>query len=195
MSTVVQAPSDIIGDDELYEVIDGKRVRTPPMGVFAVWIASQLHSHLAAYVRTQNLGRALTEALFHLPSPINRDRRPDVSFVSFGRWPKNRSVPRTDNAWDVVPNLAVEVVSPNDVADEIQEKIGEYFRVGVELVWVVYPMQSQVHVYASPTQITGLAKSDTLDGGTVVPGFRLPLAELFTEPEETADANGAARGS
>ena len=188
-----KSPPAIVGEDELYEIIDGQRVRTPPMGVFAVWIASDLHAYLAYFVRTKNLGRAITEALFHLPAPINRDRRPDVAFVSYDRWAKSRPMPPTDNAWDVVPNLATEVVSPTDKADEIEQKIAEYFRAGVELVWVVYPLQSKIHVYQSPTQITVLTKADVLDGGTVVPGFRLALSELFTEPTEVAGATNGSR--
>jgi Uma2 family endonuclease len=192
-TATLQEPISVIMDDELYEVIDGKRVGLPPMGLFAVWIASDLYAYLAPFVRTQKLGRAITEALFHLPAPINRDRRPDVAFVSYQRWAKDRPMPRKSNAWDVVPNLATEVVSPTDSAEELDDKIAEYFRAGVQLVWVVYPMQSKIHVYSSPTQIAVLTRADVLDGGAVVPGFKLPLAELFTEPAETAaEANGAA---
>lgn len=93
------------------------------MAVYSVWIASLIHEHLAVFARTQGVGRALSEALFHLPSPVSRDRRPDVAFVSYQRWAKNRSVPRTGNAWNVVPNLNVEVVSPTDSAEELQEKV------------------------------------------------------------------------
>lgn len=173
-------PVTDIGDDELYEVIDGKRVRTPPMGVFAVWIASRLARFLANFV-DDKLGRAITEALFHLPAPINHDRRPDVAFVSYDRWPKTKPMPAIDNAWDVVPNLAVEVVSPNDSIDELEQKIAEYFRAGVQLVWVVHPTRGKVHVYQSPTQIAVLSKHEVLDGGSVVPGFKLALTDLFTE--------------
>lgn len=181
---------DIVGDDELYEIINGIRVRTPAMGVFAVWIASDLLFHLASFAKTKSLGRAIAEALFHLPDPIHRDRRPDVAFVSFERWAKNRPIPPTDNAWDVVPNLAIEVISPNDKADDVEEKIAEYFQAGVQLVWVVYPTKAKIHVYHSLTQISVLTRNDTLDGGTVVPGFHLPLAELFPDLTEPATANG-----
>lgn|SRR5262249_9052897 len=193
MSTaMLQEPISIVADDGLYEVVDGQRVRVPLMGVFAAWIASELHSYLAYFARTNDLGRALTEALFHLPAPINRDRRPDVAFVSYARWAKSRPLPRTDNAWDVVPNLAAEVVSPTDSAEQLEQKIAEYFRAGVQLVWVVYPMQSKIHVYAAPTQITVLTKADVLDGGNVLPGFRLTLDQLFTEPADAeATTNGA----
>ena len=174
----------LVGDDELYEIIDGKRVRTPPLGIYAVWTAFRLARFLANFAE-ENVGRALTEALFHLPAPINRDRRPDVALVSYERWAKARPMPATDNAWDVVPNLATEVVSPSDSVEELEQKIAEYFRAGVQLVWVVHPTRSKVHVYQSPTQITVLSKNDVLDGGMVVPGFNLALAELFTEATET----------
>ena len=183
MSTAtIQGPTFVpsfVADDEFYEIIDGQRVGKAPMGVFSVWIASQLHEHLAFFARTHNLGRAITEALFHLPAPINRDRRPDVAFVSYERWAKDRPLPATENAWDVVPNLAVEVVSPTDAASALQEKIEEYFRAGVQAVWVVHPPQQKIYVHRSPTQIAGLTFNDVLEGGTVLPGFRLTLAELF----------------
>jgi Uma2 family endonuclease len=184
-----------ITDDELYEIIDGQRIGLPPMAVYSVWIASLIHEHLAVFARTQGVGRALSEALFHLPSPVSRDRRPDVAFVSYQRWAKNRSVPRTGNAWNVVPNLNVEVVSPTDSAEELQEKVEEYFRVGVELVWVVYPPQSKIYAYSSPTQVQVLTTADELDGGSVLPGFRLALSELFAEPaEDVPEGNGSAAG-
>jgi Uma2 family endonuclease len=149
------------------------------MGVFAVWIASELHFYLSLFARKHDLGRAIIEALFHLPAPVNRDRRPDVAFVAFQRWAKDRPMPPTDNAWDVVPSIAAEVVSPTDSADELEHKIAEYFRVGVELVWVVYPLHSKIHVYSAPTQIAVLTVGGVLDGGKILPGFQLALVELF----------------
>ena len=68
--------------------------------------------------------------------------------------------------------------------EELEQKIAEYFHAGVELVWVVHPTRSKVHVYQSPTQITVLLKDDVLDGGTVVPGFRLALTDLFVGATE-----------
>jgi Uma2 family endonuclease len=180
----VGPPSLGIGNDDLYEVIDGKRVGLPPMGIYSVLLASYLVRHLGNFADAKALGRAVAEGLFHMPAPVNRDRRPDVAFVSYDRWPKTRSVPRTDNAWDVVPNLATEVVSPTDSVYELEQKIVEYFQVGVELVWVVYPSQSKIHVLVGPTQIQVLTATDVLDGGAVLPGFRLPLADLFAEPAE-----------
>jgi Uma2 family endonuclease len=170
-----------VGDDELYEIIDGKRVGLPPMGIFAAWLATRLAGSLDLHARAHNLGWVVSDGLFHLPAALNRDRRPDVALVPYERWPKNRPISPLDNAWDVVPALAVEVVSPTDIAEQLQEKIAEYFRAGVQLVWVVYPQQRQVHVYESLAKIHGLSRTDELDGGAVLPGFRLPLTELFLE--------------
>jgi Uma2 family endonuclease len=119
-----------------------------------------------------------------LPLVEDRSRRPDAAFVSFKRWAKNRPLPRDADAWDVVPDLTVEVVSPTDVAEQLQEKIDEYFRAGVSLVWVVYPLRSQVYVYQSPTQVRILTAADELDGGALLPDFRLSLSELFSASVE-----------
>src|SRR5207244_2037726 len=103
----------------------------------------------------------------------------DVAFVSDERWPRARRVP-DDAAWDVVPDLAIEVVSPSNIANEVVAKVGEYFRAGVQRVWVVYPKQPLVYVYESPTAaIRVLRVGDELDGAPLLPGFRLPLATLF----------------
>jgi Uma2 family endonuclease len=86
--------------------------------------------------------------------------------------------------WDVVPDLAIEVVSPNNSADEVQDKRLEYFRAGVSVVWVIYPRQREVHVYTSPTSVTILTAEQELDGGQLIPGFRLPLSALFDDEPE-----------
>jgi Uma2 family endonuclease len=170
-----------IADDELYEIIDGQRVGLPPMGIRAAWIATQLVQHLGYLNRAQNLGHTVGEGLFRLPLPIDRNRRPDVAFVTYDRWAKDRPLPESDNAWDVLPNLAVEVISPTDLAEDVQVKVAEYLRAGVTLVWVVFPRTGQVHVYESPSTICVLSRTDELDGGTLLPGFRLALTELFLE--------------
>ena len=73
LSQTASMPTTVgIGDDDLYEVIDGQRVRTPPMGIFAVWTAFRLARFLANFAE-ENIGQAITEGLFHLPAPINRD--------------------------------------------------------------------------------------------------------------------------
>jgi Uma2 family endonuclease len=100
-----------------------------------------------------------------------------VAFVSYPRWPEDH-VPRAE-AWDVVPDLAVEVISPTNLAEEIDDKLTDYFAAGVRMVWVLFPGSGRLYVYRSPEQVAGLDRSDELDGGDVLPGFRLPITTLF----------------
>ncbi len=165
--------------EPLFEILDGVRVEIPNMSAFATLIASRLLGEIHSFLKTAAHGQAVMETLFCISK--DRNRRPDVAYVSFPRWPKKLSLGKDDNAWDVVPDLAIEVVSPHDYVDELMDKIDEYFRAGVALVWVVFPRHSLVHVFESPTAIRGLSRADTLDGGKVLPQFRLSLRELFVE--------------
>jgi Uma2 family endonuclease len=166
-----------IAPDAHYEVIDGRIQETPRMGAFETTIASILQAYLGAFAMSNDLGLAVTETLFVLDADRLR-RRPDVAYVSYDRWPHDRQMPRTE-AWDVVPDLAVEVVSPSNTAEEILGKIRDYFDAGVRRVWVIYPTEEQIYVYRSTTQNDILTSANELDGEDVVPGFRLPIAKLF----------------
>jgi len=163
---------------ECYEILDGVRVEIPPMSAEATVIAFELARHMANFGIAGNFGRAITEGLFHLPLPMDRNRRPDVAFVSFSRWPQTKRIP-SSNAWDVLPDIVAEVISPNDLAEEVLDKLLEYFRSGIRLAWVIYPKQQLVYVYESPTKPHVLTRDESLDGGVVLPGFQLPLAKLF----------------
>jgi len=176
-----------------YEFVDGRWVEMPPTSAYASLIASDLITFLNGFVRVQGLGRAGVEILIRLPLNGGHQRRPDGIYVSAQRWPLNRPFAESANAWDIVPDLALEVVSPSDFAEDLLGKVEEYFQAGVRLVWVVYPRRRLVHVYESLTHIRCLTRSDTLDGGAGVPGFQLPLAQLFPEPPAAAeDADAAA---
>ncbi len=171
------------GEDTFYEVVNGQRVEKPLMGFFEIGLANFLLEYLMPFVRANQLGRCRMETLFLIDAVLGLERRPDVAFVSYQRWAKNRKMPRT-NSWAVVPDLAVEIISPSNLAEGMAVKIQEYFRAGVELVWVLYPTLGQVYVYESPTQVRILKKEDELDGGQVLPGFRLPIAALFEDELE-----------
>jgi Uma2 family endonuclease len=172
----------VIPDDMLYEVVDGKLVEKI-VGASALEIAGILDQHLGMFARTHRLGRALIEFVFRIDQAKDLQRRPDISFVSHARWPFHRRVPNVA-VWDMVPDLAIEIVSPSNTADQVQAKIHDYFAAGVTRVWVVYPRQQEVYVYASPTQIQVLQLGQDLDGGELIPGFRLPLAALFEDDPE-----------
>lgn len=169
-------------EGEHYEIVDGRRVELPPMSAFSSWITTRLGTKIAVFAEANNLGQTVIETLLDLDLPDQRNRRPDAAFFSRERWPATFNLSQEDNAWELVPDLAVEVISPTDVAESLIEKVEEYFKAGVRLVWVVYPRQGLVYVYESFTSVRILRRADTLDGGAVLPGFRLPLAELFPEP-------------
>jgi len=166
-------------EETLYEFVDGKWVKMPAMSVYSALTASHFAFTVGRFVDDRDLGEVAAHLLFHLPLVEDRNRRPDFAFVSYQRWAKDRPIPEGDNAWDVVPNLAVEIMSPTDLAEDLLEKIEEYFRAGVELVWVVYPRRRTIHVYDSLTKIRVVTRTDELDGGKVLPDFRLPLTTLF----------------
>lgn len=164
-------------DIERYEVVDGVRVEREPMGAFETVLASWLCHLINSFAVGKKLGLAVNEVLFVLNAVRNLHRRPDVAFVSYGRWPT--AVVAREPAWNVVPDLAVEIVSPTNLAEEIDRKITDYFRSGVRLVWVFYPDSGRVYVYQSPTHVCIMERADTLDGGEVLPDFRLPIATLY----------------
>lgn len=164
-----------LADEPLFEIIDGQRVELIPMGA----LESRLASYLAAFINIfalETIGLACVETLFDLR--IGRNRRPDVSFLRYDRWPRLTPVP-VGEAWNVIPNLAAEVISPSNTQQEVIDKLVDYFRAGVSLVWVIHPLHGQVYVYTSIKGVRVLDLSDTLDGGSVIPGFQLPLAILF----------------
>ena len=182
MSAVVLPPQPssmpIVNGESLYEVVNGQVVETPPMGAFESTFASDLVVYLGQFALSQKLGRVVSEVLFLLNPEARLKRRPDIAFVSYERWDRKRRVPRSE-AWDVIPDLAIEVVSESNSAEEVLNKIREYFAAGVRQVWVIYPTDEQLYLYTSPTQNCILTRADDLDGGDVLPGFRMPLATLF----------------
>jgi Uma2 family endonuclease len=176
------APAMRIPDDTLFEVVDGHIVEKE-MGARDAEIAGIVNQYLGMFARTHRLGRGLMEFIFRIDQQKDLQRRPDVAFVSRAKWPVHRRVPDVA-VWDMVPDLAVEVVSPSNSADHVQEKILEYFRAGVTTVWVIDPRQQLVYVYSAPTQIQVLQLGQELDGGELIPGFRLPLAAFFEDDAE-----------
>jgi Uma2 family endonuclease len=162
-------------EDRHCELIDGilvEKVMSYPESC----LTSDLCFALKSYLQTNDLG-CLT-----LPDGPTRLREglvrlPDVSFISWKKLPR-KEYPTTP-ILDVVPDLAVEILSEGNTRGEMQRKRKEYFLAGVELVWEIDPFKRTVVVYTSPDDVTTLTESDTLDGGAVLPGFSLPLKQLF----------------
>jgi Uma2 family endonuclease len=147
------------------------------MGAKENSFANDLLMILGVHLQSHPVGRAFLEMLFRLDRAGRLERRPDLAVVLYERWP-DRIIPDTE-AWEMIPALAVEVVSKSNTAIEILDQIYDYFEHGVSLVWVIYLKRRVIHVYESPKSIRVLDATDTLDGGKVLPDFHLPLADLF----------------
>jgi Uma2 family endonuclease len=171
-----------VPDDGLYELVDGKIVEKI-VGAQQAEIAGLVTQIMGPFARTHRLGRVIPEMVFRIDPAKNLQRRPDVAFVSDAKWPFRKRVPDVP-VWDMIPDLTIEIISPNNTADEVQDKRLEYFQAGVSQVWVIYPRQREAHVYTSPTTVTILTAGQELDGGDLLPGFRLPLSALFEDEPE-----------
>ncbi len=164
---------------DLYEVVDGEVRERKHVGTRQVTVGFRLACLLRDFVEPLQIGQAVSEALFHLRDGSS-ERRPDVAFVSAQRWPFDLDGPDS-NAWNVVPNLAVEVISPSNTYDEIRNKTEEYFAAGVELVWVVSTVRREIQSYDPQRNYQLYTIEDTLKGDPVLPGFELPLRDLFSK--------------
>lgn len=173
--------------DRLYEVVDGQFVEPTPMGILESIVANFLNrAILFHFAATREMGWVVLEGIFLLSISPKRQRRPDLAFVSYERWPRERGLPQTA-AWEVIPDLAVEVISPGNSAIEILEKLDDYFRAGVRRVWVIYPRQGFIQDFRAFDQLAVLRSGDTLEGGDVLPGFKIKLADLFSDGAAPAE--------
>jgi Uma2 family endonuclease len=170
-------------EDRLFELIDGVLLEKD-MGFYESYLATLLARFLTEFVQDNDLGIvAGADGMLKLfPDQI---RIPDISFVSWDKLP-NRQVPEA-SVPELVPNLAVEVISKGNTKKEMDRKLEEFFAAGVKLVWYVYPKSRSVSVYTSPTSRVEVTESDSLEGGNVLPGFSLPLASLFEGPRQQSN--------
>lgn len=164
-------------EDRLCELVHGVLVEKT-MGLeessLAVYISAILHG----FVHDRNMGIVLgADGMMRiLPHMV---RIPDIAFIAWDKFP-DRKRPRMAVP-SVAPNLAIEVLSKGNTRKEMAIKRLNYFEAGVELVWEVDPKKRTVAVYTSVKDMTLLTIDDTLDGGAVLPGFELPVKDLFAE--------------
>lgn len=164
--------------DALYEIVDGQVVELPEMGAFAAFVARHLYNTLWNYLRRGRRDQVIVETVFILDPVRNLRRRPDLAFVSEERWPSNRQVPE-EGDWAVVPDLVVEVVSPNDLDKTIMAKLREYFQYGVRRVWIARPLDGQIYAYKSVRDVEILGPSGDLTDEELFPGLQIPLDSIF----------------
>jgi Uma2 family endonuclease len=183
-SSVPLSPPPSLTAEELYahpdrkrfELVGGRlRVREPVGGAhgrLAVRLAALLHAHVVRH----GLGTVMVEAGYVLRRRPDTVRGPDVSFLSAARVAQADIPDRFING---TPDLAVEILSPEDRTGSLEEKLMDYFDAGVRLVWVADPRRRRIEVIHPDRRSMLLTASDALEGEDVVPGFRCPVAEVL----------------
>jgi Uma2 family endonuclease len=160
----------------LFELINGVLVEKPvgyPESVLASYICGEIWQ----FIKSKKTGGKVSGADGAVRMWLGLVLIPDVCFVSAKRLSENR-LPK-DQVSKIIPDLAVEVLSPSNTVAEIELKLDHYFEAGVRLVWIIDPNVEKADVYTSRRRMKHFDAAGTLDGGKVMPGFKLSLAELF----------------
>lgn len=171
---VLQAKSRF---NRICELIDGVLVEKT-VGCYESLLAAEIIHLLKTFLETHDLGIVLGEAgtLRILPTQV---RVPDVSFINWDNFPNRQLPPEPVPA--LTPDLAVEVLSPGNTEAEMQHKLHDYFTAGVRLVWYIDPRTRTAKAYTAEDQCVELGEQESLSGGEVLPGFELPLKDLFAK--------------
>lgn len=166
-----------------WELVDGK-LRAQNVSYLSSFVAGELHFILRAFVGSARLGWVAPEGTSFRCFPSDRTlvRRADTSFHRLDRLRADQAM--SEGHCTVVPDLVVEVVSPNDLAEEVNAKRTEWLAAGASVVWVVYPIQQEVHVYGADGSAAVLKRTDLLTSESLLPGFQVPVAELFRLPTQ-----------
>lgn len=176
-ATVADVVDVDVHQNRLCELVDGILVEKP-MGFRESLIAAQLIQKMRSFVEERDLGVvSAPDGMLQLRDDLVR--MPDVAFLAWHRFP-GRKIP-SDPAPQVAPDLAVEVLSPTNTRREMEHKRAEYFAAGTRLVWQIDPDARRAEVFTSPTNSTVILDDGELDGGDVLPGFRISLIQLFAD--------------
>ncbi len=167
-----------ITDRPMPELIDGQLVERPPMGRKADAVAARILRLVGNHVDLHHLGviNGAQGSFQIFPENPKKVRIPDVSFTRRERLHQGQVA---EGHGKIAPDLVVEVISPNDLAVELAEKVRDFLDAGVSLIWVANPDTNDVLVYRSDGTVALLRSGDVLEGGDVLPGFECPILELF----------------
>ena len=157
-------------------LVRGEVIETMPPGGIHGSIAVKLAARLERWSEEQARGCVAVESGFVLEHNPDTLRAPDVSFVRSERIPET-GIP--EGFWRLAPDLAVEVVSPSETAEEVREKIRDYLKAGTPLVWVVYPRTREVIEHTPDGLARAESGSDTLEHSDILPGFSCQVETLF----------------
>ena len=182
MSTTALVTADELlalptGMGKRYELVAGELRVMSPAGWRHGGVAGNIAALLGPYIRTHNLGRDFAaETGFLLKRNPDTVRAPDFAFISAANLPASDP---TDDFWPGAPDLAVEVVWPNDGAGEVAEKVDEWLAAGCAAVWVIDPELKTVTIYRPNAGVELKAIGETVIGDPVVPGFSCAVDEIF----------------
>lgn len=184
-------PDDLLAlpDEKGYELVDGQLVERN-MGAESSWVGGQILFRVQLYLREHPIGLVFgaDNGFCCFPGRPNMVRKADVSFVRHGRLPGDRP---PQGYLRVAPDLAVEVVSPNDLYGEVEQKVSEYLGAGVATVWVVDPRARVALVHQAGGTSRRLGEDDEISGGDVLPGFRCRVGDFLPGPEPAGAAGPA----
>jgi Uma2 family endonuclease len=184
MAAVAEAPRALLTAEQAlewagegrWELVRGEVQEMPPAGwEHGVQSASLAH-YLWDHVKKNDLGQVLTnDPGFLVARNPDTVRAPDIAFI-----PKSKVPATLPKGWiTVVPDLVVEVISSNDRWSKVQDKIAEWLRFGVRTIWVADAESRSISVYRPDQPLRVLTEQDTLEGEGIVPGFSLPVREVF----------------
>jgi Uma2 family endonuclease len=172
--------------NRLFELVDGvlvEKVMGYSEGSLALWLGHLVQGFLDEHDLGNLAGADGTIRLW--PRLV---RIPDLSFVRWEKLP-GRRLP-SEPIPDLVPDLAVEVLSEGNTPGEMERKLRDYFQAGITLVWFVDPKSRTISVYTAPDQVVVLTEEDTLNGGAVLPGLALSIKQIFAKTPRPATAKG-----
>jgi Uma2 family endonuclease len=172
--------------DKRFEVVNGEIIEMPPASILHVLVMSTAYEILKAFATLHRLGFVFPDNLLYVlhedpETGVRETRSPDISFVRRGRITKTTDLTRP---FFGAPDLAVEVVSPGESADNLLGKIRDYFAYGTEQVWVLYPVQRELHQHLRGEKgARHYTEDDVLTAETLFPGLSLRIGDLFVLPQ------------
>jgi Uma2 family endonuclease len=169
------SPDDIPNMDGLFELVHGRLVEkqmSSKSGIATV----KLTIRLGSFVESNGLGELMSEVTFRcFPNEPKQVRRPDLAFIASNHLsavPENGNVP-------IPPDLAIEIVSEGDTIVELEEKLIDYRAAAIPLIWIINPHARNIRIFRPGRRIEELGDADHLTGDHIVPGFSVPVSELF----------------
>lgn len=171
----------LMQDGDRFEISNGELVEREK-GALSGWVGNRVASRLDQHAETHG-GWAFGDGVGYrcFAEDQERVRRPDASFI---RAERLAEVP--EGFLVLAPDLAVEVVSPNDLYYEVEAKVAEYLDAGVQMVWLINPVGRNVRVFMPGKNTVELSAADRLTGGGVIPGFECPVSEFFPKTSPNA---------